>query len=362
VSLSRSSPRLDGREAAHLLRVLAAARARELPLLPAVVATAGLAGLRQLRRLLPVLREAGEAGLLDAIEAALGRGVDAPAAAMLQALRHAGAPAAGLRNLADWCGTRAADRSMLFRAVSYPITLMITVAIVFVLLFHGLGAPYLVGEFKAMYTHVGVELPWLTRAAFALYAPATAALSVPWAAPLYLAVVLAVAYGFLRYGRNLPDRGLALYIPMVNRYVRFEAAKSFSDTLALLLKNKVPAPAALALAADAVSNEKLRRGLAGMIAPVVAGESLGEVLRQATALPRSLSWRLWSAYFRADLVTELERVSATCASELAFRERRVRSLATFVAWMIVFIFLAPTVGVLVVAMYLPMFHLISVIG
>jgi type IV pilus assembly protein PilC len=362
VSLIRSSPRLDGWEAAYLLRALAAARARDLPLLPAVVATADLAGLPQLRRLLPVLREAGEAGLLDAVEAGLASGVDAPASTMLQALRHAGVPAVGLRNLADWCGTRAADRGKLFRAVSYPITLMITVAVVFVLLFHGLGAPYLVEEFKTMYARLGAELPWLTRAVLAAYGPAIAALSVPWAAPLYLAVVLAVAYGFLRYGRNLPDRGLALYLPMVSRYVRFEAAKGFSDTLALLLKNKIPMPTALALAADAVTNEKLSRSLAEMIAPVAAGESLGEVLRQATALPRSLSWRLWSAYFRADLVPELERVSATCASELAFRERRVRSLATFVAWLIVFIFLAPTVGVLVVAMYMPMFHLVSVIG
>ena len=358
----RSAPHLAAREAAYLLRVLAAARSRGLPLLPAVDTTADLAGLRQLRLLLPVLRERGEANLLDEVVAALGRGVDAPAAAMLEALRRAGIPAAGLRDLADWCSTRASDRSKLFRAVSYPITLMITVAVVFVLLFHGLAAPYLVNQFKEIYESAGAQLPWLTRATITVFGPAIAALSAPWSAALYLAFVLVAVYSLLQYGRNLPDRSLALYLPMVSRYVRFEAAKNFSDTLALLLKNQVAMPTALALAADAVGNEKLRRGLAAMIPPVIAGESLGEVLRQARELPRSLSWRLWSAYFRADFVPELERVSATCTRELAFRERRVRSLATFVAWIIVFFFLVPTVGSLVVAMYLPLFDLVSKIG
>lgn len=74
VNPMRSAPHLAGREAAYLLRVLAAARSRGLPLLPAVDTTADLEGLRQLRLLLPVLRERGEENLLDEVVAALGRG------------------------------------------------------------------------------------------------------------------------------------------------------------------------------------------------------------------------------------------------------------------------------------------------
>lgn len=366
VTKASSVPGLEGREAAYLLRALAAARRRNLPLLLSVATTGDIVGLPQIRKVLPVLEAAGENGILDAVEAALQRGVDAPAAAILKALRQIGLPGPGVERLGRWCSDRATGRSELFRAVSYPITLMVTMAVLFIVVFEGIAAPLLTGVFTEnllyLFQSTTTKLPALTRLFIAVFSPAQVALREPWSAALYLIGVLSAACAFLRFTSNLPDRPIALHIPMVSRYVRLQATQSFASTLGLLLAEGVEMPVALGLAANAVSNRRIRAGLAAMVPPVVAGESLGELIRQAAEIPRSMAWRLWSAYFRGDLVAELVRVSEACALELGARERRVRSVATAIAWMLVLLLLVPVVAVFLVSMYLPMYNLVQEIG
>ena len=78
-------------------------------------------------------------------------------------------------------------------------------------------------------------------------------------------------------------------------------------------------------------------------------------------MPRSVRWRLWSAYYRSDLVGELQRVADSSGRELAAQEWRITNGAAVLSWLLAAIALAP-VGLLVIAMYMPMFSLLSKIG
>lgn len=358
----RRPPTLAGYEVAYLLRLLGAARLHNQPLLPTVEAAGDIAGLPRLRRWLPTLRAAGEEGFLDTLETALDAGADRAGAALLRALRRVGLPAKGLLELASWYRERASSRIKMYQAVSYPICVMSTIALLYLLFFHTFLAPILMAQFDAMYQTLGSSLPLPTMFFVKLYRPFQLMLSDPLLATLYSGVVLLIAYAVVRFGARLVDLPIALYVPALSRYVRFEAMKRFADTLALQLQYETPMPEALGLAAAVVSNSALRRRLASIAPRVAAGESLGEILREAQYLPRTPAWRLWAAYYRAEFLPELRRVSELCLREIDIRGQRVRGAATVIAWALVLFLIGPSIGTLVIAAYLPLFNLISKIG
>ncbi len=354
-------PRLDGFEAAYLLRVISAATRRGLPLSGAVAGAADLRGLRQIRRLIPRLGDAGEAGALDEIVGALERGRDAGAAAMLRAARAAGMPAQAVRTVASWCSEWGAERERMARTVSYPITLAVAGTLVFALSFHAVIGPLLVGQFAGLFGEIGTRLPLPTRAMLGLYSLPLKALASPLGTVVWLALVTLAGIGVVRLASRLPDSAAALYVPVLPRIVRYRSALAFCRTLAVLLESRTPLPEALPVAVAAVPNPRIRRGLSGLEATVASGGSLGEALRGARVLPGSVAWRLWSAYFRSDLVPELERCALACKQELEARQGRTQLLMDAVGWVFAILVGIP-IGLLVVAMYMPMFNLISKIG
>jgi type II secretory pathway component PulF len=94
---------------------------------------------------------------------------------------------------------------------------------------------------------------------------------------------------------------------------------------------------------------------------VEQGENFAECLRAEQALLPSFRWRLWSAYYRSELEDELLAVAATAEDELKASELRIVNSAQTVYGLLAASVAFP-IGVVVVAMYLPMFTLISQIG
>jgi type II secretory pathway component PulF len=348
---------LCGRPAAHVIRMLAIARARNLPLRPALAVAGDHDGPRSLRRLAAAIPEDGEDVVLDRLQDALAAGVDRPAAGMLAALREIGVPAGGLRRLAEWLGARAAQRHHFYRAVGYPFSLMLAAALVYTVLFQAFVMPILAELFSPMLElmrPMDSALPRLTELVIGFYTTPGSFWLSPLSGALYCIVVLAFCIATLYFGARLHSFRLALYIPFMRQYLRFDAARSFSQTLALLLSYRVPAPAAIRLAADTISNRWLRRRLLEVADQVERGEGLGECLRETRALPPSVAWRIWSAYYRSGLEQELVAVAASCEQELLGWELKIKSSMRVIPIVIAAVALLPVL-LAVVAMYLPLF-------
>jgi type II secretory pathway component PulF len=352
---------LSGRQAAHVLRLLSLARRRDLALRPAVEAAADLDGLGQARHFAASLSAVAEEDLLARLGEALARGPDAPAAAMLAALERSGLPADGLEHIAVWLAARAEHRHRLFRAVVYPFTLMITGALVYSVAFHGFAMPVLMEQFGALFESLGARLPLLSRVFVNAYRPLTGAFSSAVPAVIYVALVLAICAALLRLGLRFTGSSLALVVPYARQYLRWSAARAFADTLGVLLANGVPTDEAVPLATSAVENRSLRRDLAGLAGRVRAGEGLGEGLREARALPPTVRWRLWSAYYRSTFSEELAAVARSAAAELEVWELRVLGSMKVIVGGVAVVVLSPVI-LAVIAMYLPLFSLISQIG
>jgi type II secretory pathway component PulF len=147
----------------------------------------------------------------------------------------------------------------------------------------------------------------------------------------------------------------------VRQYLRFDAARSFAATLGMLLEADTALPEAIRLAVATVESPQLRRRLEGVVERVAAGDGFGECLREAGALPPSVSWRLWSAYYRDALTTELDEVVRASTAHLQLLELKIVTSARVAAGFGVALTLAPIV-VTICALYMPMFNLISQIG
>lgn len=360
MSDERRTP-LSGDEAVHLLRLLALARGRGFPLLGTLEASGDLPGLPAIRRMMPRLRAAGEERFLDEVASSLEAGIDAPAGGALRLLARGGLPADGLVRLAGWIGGRVALRRRFRAAVVYPFSVALTGAIVYSLLVTGFAGALLASVFEDLFAGLGASLPVPTKLALAIWGVPARIFSSPATAVAWSGVVLAAAALVLRFGATLHDRRVAFWIPVVGRRIRLHGAADFCGGLGFLLGQKVPLADALSASAGAVSNREMRRRLSRLSAGLDEGGNLGEALRAATALPPSVRWRLWAAYYRSDLPAELERVADDARSELETSGRRLDAGASLFGWAVAVVALLP-IAFFVVAMYMPMFSLLSKIG
>jgi len=357
-----AKPGLSGREASYLFRLLAMARARNLPLLGAAEAMADLPDLPNVRRLLPHLRTAGEEGFLDVLTEAVSRSRDRAGAMILTALRRVGLPAAGLKDLADWFGGRHEARMQFVGAVSYPFTVMIGGALVaaFAVQFtYGSAAAAVGQQMGEAFGSASRPLSWMTRAFLALFSGPARMLQAGGLFPvLWVLVVAAFAALVLWSVPKVPAAAFALKLPLLGRFARLDSTRGFCLTLEVLLAHGVPDAEAFRLAAGAAPNAGVRRRLRILAARVEAGESAGELLREETAFPPLVRWRLWSAFFRSDFRAELPRVAAMCATELEAQGRRLAVAGTALSWWVTALTMIP-VWQIVQTIYTPMFRLIE---
>lgn len=358
---SGSAVRLGGRDAAFVMRILSIARHRKLPLAPAVTAAADLEGLGHARKFAASVDGLDDARFLDLLEAALERSGDPSAANVLAALRRAGLPPEGLRGLADWLNERSAARHRMFTAISYPFSLMITAALVYSVVFHALLMPIIVDVFRGLFEGLGGQLPRLTSIVFGLYEVPRRLMSAPLSASIYFVAVVAIAVVLGWFALRFPRLRVSLFVPLARRYVLFETSAAFCGALAMMLEHGIPAAEAVRLASRVPVNRYLGRRLEGAADRIESGANIAECLRSEGALVAAARWRLWSAYYRSQLVEELEAVSGWCREQMANTEFRIVNSTRLVAGGVAAVILIP-IAIVVVAFYLPMFSLVSQIG
>lgn len=345
---------LAGPQAAHVVRVLAAARRHDRPLVGSFRAAAAVDEVPEAKAIAERIEGDDDLALLDAVERALAAGPDRAAQPVLAAVRRAGSPADGLEGLARWLRRRGSARSYARAVLVYPFIVLFLAAIVHVALM-----PILLGVFSELFEGLGANLPGLTRFVLRAYGVGVPA---GWIIPaIWVGVLLLLAVGIASVALNPHRTAVAASTPFLSRLVRTEAARSYCGILIILLRARVPMPEALRLAAAGVENPRLRARLDGLAETAERGEGIGEALRRADALPAAAAWRLWSAYYRSGLEDELETVVADSERDLAIQAQGVGHGFQILAVLLVVLSVVP-IPIAVVGMYLPMFSLISQIG
>lgn len=248
---------------------------------------------------------------------------------------------------------RAKIRGQIIGAMIYPvIVLLLAVGVSLGLLI------FIVPRFKTMFDGMGAELPALTNFLLELSKIVTSGYFAA-GAPL---TILAILYLFRGYyssaqGRFNVDKSI-LKIPLFGDLLLKSEMASMCDTLATLVNSGIPIIDGLERCISSSSNELIRRTLKGSIMLVQQGQELNYAMGRSGVLPKLVISMIKIGEETGQLSFMLEKLALFYKREV---ESAVSALTKAMEPAVVFV-VAGIVGTIVIALYLPMFSLITEMG
>ena len=245
---------------------------------------------------------------------------------------------------------RAKIRGQIIGAMVYPVIVLILATTVSI----GLLI-FVVPRFKTMFDGMGAELPALTSFLLELSKIITT-IEFAIGAPLLLTIITIV---FNRYyctaqGRYIIDK-LILKVPLFGQLILRSEMASMCDTLATLVNAGIPIVDGLERCISASSNELTRRTLQQGITLVQQGQELNYSLGRSKMFPKLVISMVKIGEETGQLSFMLEKLAIFYKREV---ESTVSSLTKAMEPAVVFV-VAGIVGTIVIALYLPMFSLIT---
>ena len=214
---------------------------------------------------------------------------------------------------------------------------------------------FIVPRFKTMFDSMGAELPALTSFLLDLSKIITT-FEFAIGAPVTLIVIMII---FNRYysttnGRYVID-GFILKIPLFGDLILRSEMASMCDTLATLVDAGIPVVEALERCISASSNELTRRTLQQAIMLIQQGQELNYAVGRSGIFPKLVISMIKIGEETGKLSFMLEKLAVFYKREV---ESTVTSLTKAMEPAVVFV-VAGIVGTIVIALYLPMFSLIT---
>lgn len=335
--------RLRSRQAEVVAQVVAEAVAAELPLPGALLAAAedatSPAAASALRRLAAEVRRGRS---LDEIQQDRGLRLPRYLAALLQS-----AGDSPLTALTEWLDCQEAVRRnwrSIVAAVAYPALVLALALVVLVAL-----DLLVVGPMLAMYADFELQLPQLTQMLVWCH---ERGIPIAIGGTAALLVILA-AYRTL--GGAARWRRLMESLPLVGMLWHWTSVMELSRLLAVLLQRQVPLPDALETAADGLHSAHLREVSLRLAAGVRAGIPLADVLDSTYRMPATLTPIVrWG-----ERTGRLAEAFGVAGDMFEARSSQRASLLAAALPPMVFLFLAVTIPLFVLGVYMPMFSMIQ---
>jgi type IV pilus assembly protein PilC len=236
-------------------------------------------------------------------------------------------------------------------AMTYPIGVMTLTLILMAAMII-----FVVPKFAAMFKSLGGELPTFTKVLVNI-----SHLIGGWGGLIILAVIIGMVIAFRRFkatdgGRMFVDR-LKLKLPVAGVLFHKYAMARFARTLGTLLSSGVPILGALEITGETTGNMVVTRALDQVRAGVKEGETIAKPLGEAAVFPPMITQMIAIGEETGALDVMLNKVSDFYDSEV---NAAVDSLTSLIEPLLM-AFLGVGVGLIVVALYLPIFRVITMI-
>ncbi|PKO17537.1 pilus assembly protein PilC [candidate division BRC1 bacterium HGW-BRC1-1] len=270
---------------------------------------------------------------------------------MVRAGEMGGVLEAVLNKIAEFLEKRQAIIGKVRSAMMYPLVVMtLAVGIVsFILL-------VIIPKFKDIFDQLGAELPFLTQLLIDLsYILAHRTI---WVI-LALVVVWQVfkKINSTKEGKYFFDR-LKLKLPVFGDLFRKTAIVRFASTLSTLITSGVPILQALDIVRETSGNEVVTRAMDTVYASVKDGETIHEPLAKCKVFPPLVVHMVAVGEETGAIDQMLTKVAEAYEREV---DDTVNALTSILEPVLI-VFLGAIVGVIVVALYLPLFSIPKVIG
>jgi len=267
---------------------------------------------------------------------------------MLQVGESGGVLDVVLQRLSGYIEKAAKLKSKVKGAMVYPVTIMgvAVLVIIFMMIF-------VIPTFAKMFQGLGADLPLPTKIVMVIS-------EVTQKYILFMILgVAAVIYGIKRYyntdqGSKVIDAFL-LKVPVIGMLIRKVAVARFTRTLGTLISSGVPILEGLLITARSAGSRVVEREVMQARAAVTAGRTLSEPLRGSTVFPPMVVHMINVGENTGALDQMLSKIADFYDDEVDTAVGALMSLLE----PIMIVFLGVVVGGLVVAMYLPIFKLVT---
>ncbi len=236
-------------------------------------------------------------------------------------------------------------------AMVYPSTIVAVAGIVIVVLL-----VWVIPIFAKMFTDFGGTLPALTQMVINVSYFMKDNL-------IKIAVGFGLAiYGFKKYyqsakGRIVVDRFL-LKVPVIGELIRKASVAKFTRTLGTLISSGVPILEGLGIVAKTSGNKIVELALINARQSISEGKTIADPLSKDKVFPPMVVQMIAVGETTGALDTMLGKIADFYDDEV---DAAVTALTSLLEPMLM-VFLGVTIGTIVIAMYLPIFKLASVVG
>jgi len=253
-----------------------------------------------------------------------------------------------LLNLSNHLRLMSQTRRIIAQTVAYPaVVACVAFAIFCVVLW------FVVPQFEQIFADFDTELPLLTQTLIAVSRELPTILTVVGCVVL-AGIVLWAVTGRSSLGRSLRER-LLLALPLLGRLYRDSVRARLLRAVAFSVNSGLPLPESLRLAADATGSRGAARDADRVATDVEAGRSAMEACRSTVLVPPMFGYVVQVSGDRDNVDHALTQLSQAYAS------RAVHSQSMIRAWLapLSIITVGALIGILIVAMFLPLMHLID---
>jgi type IV pilus assembly protein PilC len=236
-------------------------------------------------------------------------------------------------------------------AMTYPaVVLFISFAVITLLLVK------VVPVFQSIFAGMGKELPFMTQFLIDLSNTVTNN-SLYIVAALVAAIVLLMRFYQTDKGRYLFDRFI-LKPPVIGPLMRKVAIAKFTRTLSTLISSGVPILDGLEIVSRTAGNKVVEKALMETRKNISEGKTIAEPLAATSVFPPMVVQMIAVGEATGSLDSMLTKIADFYDDEV---ETAVNALTSMLEPLLM-VFLGGVVGGMIVAMYLPIFQLGSIVG
>jgi type IV pilus assembly protein PilC len=236
-------------------------------------------------------------------------------------------------------------------AMVYP-AVVITVAVLVIVII----MVFVVPTFSKMFTQLGGDLPAPTQLIINLSHFLAGPGGLISLAIIIGTIVFVTQFRRTERGRKVTDR-IILMLPVVGVLFKKVAVAKFTRTLGTLISSGVPILDGLTITAKTAGNKVIEKAVMEVRQGVSEGQTIAEPLSQAKVFPPMVNQMIAVGESTGALDNMLDKIADFYDEEVDIAVGALTSMIEPV----LMVFLGGTVGFIVVAMYLPIFKLITLI-
>ncbi|KWT92828.1 type II secretion system F family protein [Candidatus Magnetominusculus xianensis] len=270
---------------------------------------------------------------------------------MVQAGELGGILDSVLQNLADYIEKALRLKKKVKGAMTYPVVI-ISIAVVCI----GVIMVFVVPTFAKMFASLGGTLPAPTRIIIAM-----SNFIAGWGGVIIVVVIVALTFIYKQIrstdkGKYATDQ-IFLKLPVFGVLIQKVAVAKFTRTLGTLIRSGVPILEALENTAKTSGNKVVERTINIVRSSVTEGQTIVEPLSKSKVFPPMVTSMVSIGESTGALDSMLSKIADFYDEEV---DQAVSNLTALMEPMMI-VFLGGTVGFTVVAMYLPIFKMVTLI-